>query len=151
MAETSGPISGRIALRLMDGLILRAPRLQIWITLLLQILTKYAAWLTSDISCASGTIVNSNVLTFNVGHSTSGGRLYPNPSNGKFTIDNLLPGDNWENLTIASADGGKTIATINIVSSTSVHVNVSYLQRGFYLVTLHRREGKRKIFKLIKQ
>ncbi|MEO8770529.1 MAG: T9SS type A sorting domain-containing protein [Ferruginibacter sp.] len=113
-------------------------------------LDKVRCVLTSDVSCASGTMVNSNVLTFNLDHLTSGGRLYPNPSNGKFTIDNLLLEDNWESLTIRGADGRKTITTINIVSSTSVHVNVSYLQSGLYLVTLHSREGKRKIFKLIK-
>jgi hypothetical protein len=67
--------------------------------------------------------------------------LYPNPTQGKLTVDSLKLSDNWEVLDIISLQSGQRVASFNIANQTKVTVHLETLSNGVYAAVLRRRDG----------
>jgi hypothetical protein len=121
---------------------------------------KVRCVMTSNSTCALGITATSNALTFNVTPSiapppNSNGEIalqyYPNPVRTILTIDSLKVNDQWESLSVMSANGSASIANSNIIGKTKVTINVENLSAGMYLIVLRRKEGSPAYLKFIKE
>jgi hypothetical protein len=65
-------------------------------------------------------------------------RIYPNPSDGNINID--LPGEGYQSLSIMDITG-KKLKTF-YPKSDFIHLDLSMLQRGLYLIEVNGNEGK---------
>jgi FG-GAP-like repeat len=121
---------------------------------------KLRCLMTSNSNCASGVIVNSNVLTFNVTPSIVAPnptgeytlRYFPNPVHTILTIDSLQLSKEWESVKIITADGVEYRSLINfLVGKTKANINVEALVPGVYFLLLTRKQGVPVYLKFIKE
>lgn len=74
--------------------------------------------------------------------------LYPNPVNGKLTIDNL---DNTVSQITVMNILGSEVRTIQVTNQTSVEVNTNDLTSGVYFVVIRDAENNGRAIKVVKQ
>ena len=74
--------------------------------------------------------------------------LYPNPTNGKLTIDNM---DNSVSQVIMMNILGSQVKTINILNQTSIDINTSDLTSGVYFVVIKDANNNARAIKVVKQ
>jgi len=78
------------------------------------------------------------------------GRLYPNPVTDNLTVDDLNINDGWATIEIRKIDGSQNSVVYNIAGRTSLTIDVSALNKGFYLAVLKRKKGSPSVLPFIK-
>ncbi|PWV49131.1 FG-GAP-like repeat-containing protein [Chitinophaga sp. S165] len=78
------------------------------------------------------------------------GRLYPNPVTDQLTVSDLDINDGWVTMEIRSMDGSQTPVIYNVVGKTSLNINLTALNKGFYMAVLKRKSGAPKIIRFVK-
>jgi len=101
----------------------------------------------SRIVIVSGTVTS---VSSNPGVNI-GVQLRPNPAHDYLYLDGFSSLDRWMILEIHNLNGQKIISQNLPGSIRSVGVNVERLVPGFYILTLHRRNGKPVFLKFTKQ
>ena len=76
--------------------------------------------------------------------------IFPNPSHGIITINQIALIQHWQTLSIESPAGQNLIPQKDIRNKTSVTVNLTNLPPGLYFVKMFREDGKIWVMKFIK-
>jgi hypothetical protein len=112
---------------------------------------------SSSTACLQDRTVTSAPLVFTVKDITgsspgvdSGYHViyYPNPASSILTVDSLY--GQWQSLEIRALDGRSRVVVIDIANQRQVHVDISGLPKGLYILCLFRNSGNNFFKKLLK-
>ncbi|PWV46136.1 T9SS type A sorting domain-containing protein [Chitinophaga sp. S165] len=76
--------------------------------------------------------------------------LYPNPATNVFTLEDISLSENWETLDVIPLAGGQVLLTYDIAGKTEINVDISRLNKGYYLAVLKRKGGSPETIRFMK-